>query len=67
MLIPRVATSLLIKLTKESTFSGGGTEIDIALIGNSPGDFTGMLLDWAKIRVQKSTARLLSVSFFLML
>ena len=68
MLICRGAITVLMKFTNESTFDGGGTAVDTAFIGNSPGDFTWMVLGCAKVSEQNSrAARLFSVSFFLML
>ena len=68
MLICRGAITVLMKLTNESTCDDGGTAMDTALIGNSPGDFSWMVLGCANVSEQNNrAARLLSVSFFLML
>ena len=68
MLICCGAITVLIKVTNESTCDEGGRAMATALIGNSPGDFTGMVLGCENASVQnKNAARLPSVSFFLML
>ena len=49
MLICRGAITVLMKFTNESTCDAGGTAMDTALIGNSPGDLTWMVLGCAKL------------------
>ena len=59
---------MLMKFTNESIWDDGGAAMATALIGNSPGDFTWMMLGCAYAIAQiRMAARLLSVSFFLML